>query len=90
MKGPDALPYCTTHVAPQSGHRCACWMLAPAPCRKVASTLMGMGMGGLCNAEASGPLSCREGSQYSEEQGLQDDLGHDGEPHRSGSWHRRL
>ena len=36
------------------------------------------------------PLSCREGSQYSEEQGFKDDFGRDGEPHRSGSWHRRL
>ena len=48
------------------------------------------GMGGLFDADASGPLSCREGSQYSEEQGLTDDLGRDGEPHKSGSWRRRL
>ena len=69
-----------------------CLMLAPVPCREVASTLMSMGMAwvGPCDAEASGPLSCREGSQYSEEQGSKDDLGRDGELHKSGSWRRRL
>ena len=71
------------------GTNVLCWMLPPVPYREVASTLM-RGMGGLGDAEASGPLSCREGSQCSEEQGLTDDLGHDGEPHKSGSWHRRL